>query len=294
MNTSKVINDFNRCLLREKFYDFKYNINKYKKKKPNEIKTLFETIKNNNSYDEFQYSKIFNVSLTTNDAMNNPNFLKLGKCMKNIENNNYKLNKKRINSTKKNYKIKSLDIFEYSNCVKFSEKRNKTLNKAYENRKKLNEGHHILLNKRNPITLKDNKEFEINSRNSRTLFNQIKDDEYLNIYKSTKFKDNLSSFLNHINNITSFHKYNSELKEVDKKNVKFFNKQLSILYRNNINTNKTKEIKRFEVDTSNIFLIQKPLITTLRGKILKNTKKRFKRPVRNIITDTIFYNHKEH
>ena len=291
MNASKIINDFNRCLLREKFYDFKYNINKYKKKKSNDIKSLFETIKNINSSYEFQYSKIFNASLTTTDAMNNPNLLRLAKCLENIRNNNYKLNKRRINSTKKNYKIKSLDIFEYSNCVKFTEKRNKTLDKAYTIRRKLNEDQNILVNKRKPIALKDNKELYIKSRN-KTIFNQINDNEYLNIYKSTKFKNNLSTFLNHINNITSLHKYNSELKEIDKKNINFFNERLSILFKNN-NTNKIKEINRLEVDTSNIFLIQKPLIATIRGKILKNSKKRFKRPVRNIITSTIFNNHKE-
>ena len=276
MNALKIINDFNRCLLREKFYDFKYNINKYKKKKSNDIKSLFETIKNINSSYEFQYSKIFNASLTTTDAMNNPNLLRLAKCLENIRNNNYKLNKRRINSTKKNYKIKSLDIFEYSNCVKFTEKRNKTLDKAYTIRRKLNEDQNILVNKRKPIALKDNKELYIKSRN-KTIF---------------KFKNNLFNFLNNINNITSLHKYNSELKEIDKKNINFFNERLSILFKNN-NTNKIKEINRLEVDTSNIFLIQKPLIATIRGKILKNSKKRFKRPVRNIITSTIFNNHKE-
>ena len=59
------------------------------------------------------------------------------------------------------------------------------------------------------------------------------------------------------------------------------------------NTNNAKIIKRFEVDISNIFLIQKPLITTIRGKILKNTKKRLKRPIRNIIKSNIFYDYKE-
>ena len=47
------------------------------------------------------------------------------------------------------------------------------------------------------------------------------------------------------------------------------------------------------VDISNIFLIQKPLITSIRGKILKNLKKRFKRPIRNILKSHIFYNYQE-
>ena len=31
MSTSKIINDFNKCLFREKYYDFKFNTNNSRK-----------------------------------------------------------------------------------------------------------------------------------------------------------------------------------------------------------------------------------------------------------------------
>ena len=52
MSISKIINDFNKCLLREKFYDYKYNLNNFMKK-PNDIKTLFDTIKITNQIMNF-------------------------------------------------------------------------------------------------------------------------------------------------------------------------------------------------------------------------------------------------
>jgi cell division protein FtsZ len=81
----------------------------------------------------------------------------------------------------------------------------------------------------------------------------------------------------------------------DKKSLQFYNFEIlkSLQKNKNTNTKKSKEIKRAEVDISNIFLIQKPLITSIRGKILKNLKKRFKRPIRNILKSHIFYNYQE-
>ena len=44
------------------------------------------------------------------------------------------------------------------------------------------------------------------------------------------------------------------------------------------------KIKREEFDPSNMYFIQKPLIPTIRGKILKNMKKRYRKPIRNVVT----------
>ena len=109
----------------------------------------------------------------------------------------------------------------------------------------------------------------------------------------------MSSFLYHVNNITEYQNENKKSKDdsSDKINYKLYNNDLTrnllkSKYNSN-NLNNIREIKRFEVNISNIFLIQKPLITSIRGKILKNTKKRFKRPIRNIIKSNMFYDYKE-
>ena len=47
---------------------------------------------------------------------------------------------------------------------------------------------------------------------------------------------------------------------------------------------KFKEIQRTEFDPSNLYFIQKPLIPTIRGKILRNMKKRYHKPIRNVVT----------
>ena len=300
MSTSKIINDFNKCLLREKFYDYKYNLNNFMKK-PNDIKTLFDTIKNNKSDNEF-YEFSSNDSITTTEALNNPHLKKLSGCLKNItRNKNYKFYTERMQSSrKKDYNIKALDIKKYSDCVRVSQKRNKTrdailitkINFLYINRIK-NEMRTI--NRKRPLTTKIKNDLH---QRSKTINHEVNKDNdiHLNIYNNNKFKDCLSSFLYHVNNITAYQKENEKSDEDFIKNngIKFYNKEISKYFqRKNINKKEIKEIKRFEVDVSNIFLIQKPLITSIRGKILKNTKKRFKRPVRNIIKSTIFYNYKE-
>ena len=300
MSTSKIINDFNKCLLREKFYDYKYNLNNFMKK-PNDIKTLFDTIKNNKSDNEF-YEFSSNDSITTTEALNNLHLKKLSGCLKNItRNKNYKFYTERMQSSrKKDYNIKALDIKKYSDCVRVSQKRNKTrdailipkINFLYINRIK-NEMKTI--NRKRPLTTKIKNDLH---QRSKTINHEVNKDNdiHLNIYNNNKFKDCLSSFLYHVNNITAYQKENEKSDEDFLKNngIKFYNKEISKYFqRKNINKKEIKEIKRFEVDVSNIFLIQKPLITSIRGKILKNTKKRFKRPVRNIIKSTIFYNYKD-
>ena len=285
MSTSKIINDFNICLFKEKIYDFKFNTNK-SKKKSYDIKSLFSTIKSNNS--QKQFDSKFNDSLTTVEALNNPKLEKLSYFLPKVTMNNKEFSRKRINSSKKNYNIKSLDILRYSDCVKFSHKRNVSSNLDKNN---------IAKNKRKNLDLKYNNEFEEKMKEKKDIYN---DDKHLNIYRNNKFKDILSSFLYHVNNITEYQNENKKSIDdysSDKMNNKLYNNELirhiSKDKFNINNTNNAKIIKRFEVDISNIFLIQKPLITTIRGKILKNTKKRLKRPIRNIIKSNIFYDYKE-
>ena len=55
----------------------------------------------------------------------------------------------------------------------------------------------------------------------------------------------------------------------------------------NLERKKFIEIQRIYFDPSNLYFVQKPLITTIRGKILKNMKKRYKRPIRNVVTGKI-------
>jgi len=284
MSTSKIINDFNKCLFIEKYYDFKFNTNKFKKKSY-DLKSLFSSIKSINSYNEFD-SK-FNDSLTTVEALNNPRLEKLSKYLQKDTMNNYEFCKKRINSSKKSYNIKTLDIRKYSNCVNFFPSSNGIMNLNQNNKIK---------NKRKNLSLKFKNDFE---EIKRKIKSKYEDDKNLNIYNNNKFKDTLSSFLYHVNNITEYQNENKKSKDdsSDKINYKLYNNDLTrnllkSKYNSN-NLNNIREIKRFEVNISNIFLIQKPLITSIRGKILKNTKKRFKRPIRNIIKSNMFYDYKE-
>lgn len=301
MSTTKIINDFNKCLLREKICDYKFNPNNFRKK-PNNIISLFESIKTINSYNEFHESR-YNEPLTTTEALNNPRLKRLSKCLNNIGNykqdyNHYKYCEQRLNSARKNYNIKTLDILKYSDCVTITQKRNKTRDGIFLKRKNLNTN---LVNDEvriRPLTLKLDYEY-LEKRGNKKMENYYinNDDEHLNIYNSNKFKDTLSCFLYHVNNLASYQRENtkSSADSTDKKSLQFYNFEIlkSLQKNKNTNTKKPKEIKRTEVDISNIFLIQKPLITSIRGKILKNLKKRFKRPIRNILKSHIFYNYQE-
>ena len=60
MNRTNIINKFKRCLLKENYYDFKYNPYKFLKKKIN-LKQLFDN-KENSSYDNNNLNK-FNDSI---------------------------------------------------------------------------------------------------------------------------------------------------------------------------------------------------------------------------------------
>ena len=286
MSTSKIINDFNKCLLREKILDLKYHLNNYKKQE-DDINPIIESIKNIDSSHKFGDFK-YNESITTMEAMNNPRIEKLSGCLKNLKRNKkYKFYEERINSAKKkNYNIKSLDILKYSDCVPNNEKKSINVDGIFI--QKRNNIHRI-----RAFSSKLNNEHKIKIKATNP---EISKDKNLNIYNNNKFKDTLSSFLYHVNNITAYQRENEKLNEVPlkKERLKFNNNNFPNIFTNkNNNIKKIKEIKRFEVDISNIFLIQRPLMTSIRGKILKNLKKRFKRPVRNIIKSIIFYNPKE-
>ena len=112
--------------------------------------------------------------------------------------NNKEFSRKRINSSKKNYNIKSLDILRYSDCVKFSHKRNVSSNLDKNN---------IAKNKRKNLDLKYINEFEEKMKEKKDIYN---DDKHLNIYRNNKFKDILSSFLYHVNNITEYQNENKK------------------------------------------------------------------------------------
>ena len=301
MSTSKIINDFNKCLLREKFLDFKYHLNIHKKQE-NDIKPLFESIKNIDSthkFGEFNY----NESITTTEAMNNPRIEKLSGYLKNItRNKKYKFYEERINSAKKNnYNIKSLDILKYSDCVSITEKKSVNVDAIFIQKrrnlnKNINKDETNNINRKRAFSSKLNNEHPKIKTKTKTTDYEINKDKHLNIYNNNKFKDTLSSFLYHVNNITAYQKENEKLNEepLKKERLKFYNNDLPKQFTNqNNNIKKIKEINRFDVDISNIFLIQKPLMTSIRGKILKNLKKRFKRPVRSIIKSIIFYNHND-
>ena len=297
MSTSKIINDFNKCLLKEKFYDYKYNLKNYRKKH-NDIKSLFESIKNNNSDNEFQEFQP-NDSITTNEALNNPHLEKLSRCLTNVtRNKKYKFYaQKNYSYHKKNYAIKTLNIQEYSNCVKIKEKRNKTKNGLLMPKIDSNNNIKNILDNRNkerPLSTKLNYNLKIKSK---TVDYQIINDKHLNIYHNNKFKDSLSSFLYHVNNITGYKLESEKSKEdsIKKDTIQFYNEEISKYFtKKHDNTKEIKMIKRSEVDIANIFLIQKPLIASIRGKILKNLKKKYKKPIRNVLNSIIFYNYKNY
>ena len=233
MSTSKIINDFNKCLLREKFLDFKYHLNIHKKQE-NDIKPLFESIKNIDSthkFGEFNY----NESITTTEAMNNPRIEKLSGYLKNItRNKKYKFYEERINSAKKNnYNIKSLDILKYSDCVSITEKKSVNVDAIFIQKrrnlnKNINKDETNNINRKRAFSSKLNNEHPKIKTKTKTTDYEINKDKHLNIYNNNKFKDTLSSFLYHVNNITAYQKENEKLNEepLKKERLKFYNNDL--------------------------------------------------------------------
>ena len=231
MSTSKIINDFNICLFREKIYDFKFNANKFKKK-TNDIKSLFDSIKSNNSKNEFD-SK-FNDSLTTVEALNNPHLVKLSKYLPKVRMNNYELYKKRINSSKKNYNIKTLDILRYSDCVKISQNRNESIN-FYK--------HNIVKNKRKNSCLKFKDEFKVKKEDMKDIY-CVRNELFTHLSKD---KFNMNTNRNNAREIKRF--------EVDTSNIFLIQRPLITTIRGKILKNTKKRFKRpiRSIIKSNIF-----------------------------------------
>ena len=305
MSSSNVFNNYNKVLLRENYYNYKFNPYKREAQKKTII-SLIHAIKNNdNDYDcnSLKHSD----SLSTIDAMNNPYMLKFSEEEKNpyeirIQNNG-KLNKK----GKKKTINKAIDIQRYSDCVKITE--NKTAHNGYclsytNNKNRISNYPNLFVNsaKNRPLSFKTkspvnndlfleekfkdkfNNKYTKKFKNNKK-FDKIKD-KNLNINNNKNFKDTLSCFIYHINNFTSKEfefRRNSVVNINTKKNINY-NIDMTSDFTKNLKKIKFIEIKREEFDPSNMYFIQKPLIPTIRGKILKNMKKRYRKPIRNVVT----------
>ena len=109
-------------------------------------------------------------------------------------------------------------------------------------------------------------------------------DNNINIYNNKNFKDSLSCFIYHINYFTSKEFENKKDNDMDIKRKIKLNIDMTSNFTKNLKKIKYKEIQRTHFDPSNFYLIQKPLIPTIRGKIFKNMKRRYIRPIRNVVT----------
>lgn len=295
MNASNVFNNYNKLLLKENYYNYLYNpSNRQNQKKI--ILSLADAIKKNDIHYEINNLKK-NDSLTTIDAMYNPYMLKLTQeeqpTYENIKlnNKNYILNeiKQRQRTAKIRPKSKAIDIQRYSDCVNFSEK--KKLNSAFSyskyNKSKKNlitdsEKRIFQFKKNCPCC---NNIFQVDKTKSNNKFDKILLDKQLNIYNNKHFKDSLSCFIYHINHFTSKELENKKetlLNANSKKNINY-NTDMTSEFTKDLKKIKFREIQRVEFDPSNLYIIQKPLIPTIRGKILRNLRKRYHKPIRNVV-----------
>ena len=289
MSASNILNNYNKLLLQENYYNYKYN--PFKRKNQKEvILSLVNAIKFNDEKYEIKKSNL-NDSLTTIDAMYNPHMLKLSnEDHYPFEQNNFNPRNK---TARKRPNSKAIDIQRYSDCVKFSENKKSNINAfLLSNMNKSNKKTKInkfFANSPNnrPLSFKKkctycNNLFQINKIEKKNKFEIL--DEHLNIYNNKNFGDSLSCFLYHINNFTSNENENKKVDYVDLKKNLNFNTDMISDFTKNLKKIKFKEIQRIEFDPSNFYIIQKPLIPTIRGKIFKNMKKRYHRPIRNVVT----------
>jgi hypothetical protein len=301
MSTSNIFNNYNKVLLKENYYNYLYNPSK-KKSQRKIVISLANAIKNNDNNFDLNNEK-HNDSLTTIDAMYNPYMLKLTEEEQspfdniniNIKSKNYILNeiKQRQRTAKIRPKSKAIDIQRYSDCVKITDnkKPNNYINafsaaKFNINKKKLviDADKKLKFKKKCPCCnnlLQIDKTKNKNNDKSEKLIL----DKHLNIYNNKNFKDSLSCFIFHINNFTSKETENKK-EACIVRNDKIINYKTNMMseFTKNLKKSKFKEIQRTEFDPSNLYLIQKPLIPTIRGKILRNMKKRYNRPIRNVVT----------
>ena len=297
MSASNIFNNYNKVLLQENYYNFKFHPSKRKNQKE-VIISLMNAIKDNDNNFELKRNINHSDSLSTIDAMYNPHMLKLSEDdqipydlirQNNIINQRKKTSKKRPNS-------KAIDIQRYSDCVKLSE--NKKVNNAFlylknkKNKKKVRNPFSDSLQKR-PLSFKNKCPCCNNLFKKDNNFNYNKYDKLLennlNIYNNKNFKDSLSCFMYHINYFTSKTFENKkdnlpDLVDIRPKNNININVDMTSDFTKNLKKIKFKEIQRIQFDPSYYYFIQKPLIPTIRGKILKNMKKRYNRPIRRIVT----------
>ena len=307
MSASNVLNNYNKLLLQENFYNIKFNPSKRKNKKEVIISLVNAITNNDNNY---QIKENPNDSLSTIDAMNNPYMLKFSeedKLPYDLYNQNDKNNKRKILSQRKKAQrkrpnSKAINIQRYSDCVKFSENNNnkiKNKNKYmylspnYKTKKKLR---NFIIDsaRQRPLSFKKNcnccnniLEFEkaLHSHKFDKLIDN--DNNHFNIYNNKNFKDSLSCFMYHINNINNFASKEAEIRKGNLSENKCkinYNTNMESDYTKNLKKIRFREIHRIQFDPSNFYYIQKPLIPTIRGKILKNMKKRYIRPIRNVVT----------
>ncbi len=302
MSTSNVFNTYNKVLLKENYYNYLYNPSKIKNQRK-VVLSLANAIKNHDNNYELNSEKN-NDSLTTIDAMYNPYMLKLTEEDQSpidniiLKNKNYIMNeiKQRQRTAKIRPKSKAIDIQRYSDCVKI-EDNNKKINNhnnafsyyKYHTKKK------IIIDAKKKLQFKKNcpccnNLFQIDKTKNKNndKFEKILLDKHLNIYNNKNFKDSLSCFIFHINNFTSKETENKKEASINR-NDKMINYKTKMMsdFTKNLKKLKYKEIQRIEFDPSDLYVIQKPLIPTIRGKILKNMKKRYKRPIRNVVTGKI-------
>ena len=296
MSASNIFNNYNKVLLQENYYNYKYHPSKRKNQKEIII-SLMNAIKDNDEKFELKKKDNLNDSLTTIDAMYNPHMLRLSE-EEEIPFDLIKQNKiinQRKRTSKRRPNSKAIDIHRYSDCVRLSE--DKKVNDAFlrVNHKKnkfknnlkipyINSEHKRPLSFKNKCACCNNLFKKDNNFNYNKY--DILLDNNINIYNNKNFKDSLSCFMYHINYFTSktFENKKENIVDVKPNYNNNFKIDMTSDFTKNLKKIKFKEIQRIQFDPSYYYFIQKPLIPTIRGKILKNMKKRYNRPRRRIVT----------
>ena len=287
--SNNVFKSYNQVLIKEKFYELKYNPSKKTKIKQKLMSLLYTLEKNYNNYD---YSHLNGEdSISTIEAMNNPYMKKFSddiytkyeqkKLIKNLlpkksETNKNQNNVNTFNKTKTN----KISISEYADFLKIYDYKNSNnfslspKNKTNFFSEKINSIEKTMKSKvKNILPKKCYFCNIIAERNKKEKYN-LKTERNLSGYKKyIKILQNFTDRKNEDNNLTRRKTITENIKLVDMKSELTKNKSIV----------KYKEINRIEFDPTNLFLITKPLIPSIRAKISKNMKKRPFKPVRNVI-----------
>ena len=297
MSASNVFNNYNRILLQENFYNYKFHPSKRKAQKETII-TLINALKDKENKNNYELKNFkFNDSLSTFDAMYNPHMLKLSEEdqfpleLINKNNKNFIINK-RVRTSKTKPNNKQIDIQRYSDCVNFSENKRPNSNNIFMksmSKRSIKASKNInVKSTRRPLSYKNkcpccNNLFKVEKKKKKDKL-EIISDEHINFYNNKNFKDSLSCFIYHINYFTSKEFENKKDNDMDIKKKINLNTDMTSNFTKNLKKIKYKEIQRTHFDPTNFYLIQKPLIPTIRGKIFKNMKRRYIRPIRNVVT----------